>query len=46
MLGSLIIAYYYRALTLGASVGATGAVGAAGAVGAVGVGANVEAILR
>ena len=48
MYRSLIIAYYYRALTLGAGVGAVGAVGAIGAIGAVGaigVATNVEAIL-
>ena len=43
ILGSLIIAYYYVVLTLGAGVGAAGAVGAVGAVGAIG---DIEAILR
>ena len=36
------MAYYYRALTLGAGVGTIGTVGA---IGAIGVGANIEAIL-
>ena len=39
ILGSLIIAYYYVALTLGVGVGAIGAVGAVGAIG------DIEAIL-